>query len=630
MGEYVSYLEGYTTEAVEVPAPEQTDTPDLSVLIDFAHDVNPAEELPTPNWTELISVVRSPAGVTFQRGRSRPLDRNEAGSLSLILYDPDRDLDPANLDSPYWPNVAPMRRIRIAALCQQVTDPFVMGSSETGGPDVQGGGGSTEEVVLFDGLVESFSYDYARGFDPTVTIKATDWLGALARTRFSYDMPTHMQDPGDPLFEVTTQATLVVNRLNLILDQVGFPRSNIRPDYPDQEDYPRSEQIAPLNYVDAEMLAALFDAADVDRGNLYAARDGEIVYVEDIESEAPDDRLIIDASFQQFVDVGFIYDDTLIANDIRLSSTAGVFVFEDLPSQQRFFRRKKEVSLPFAFDPQAPQALGTQLLERYAEPRKTINRLDLSNVIVDWAQVLSTDLWRKVMVRVRLPNGDVVEQLSLVEGIEVSTSSRLDWRVVWWLSDAAYPNLIVNGDFEVDITGWSEQDWPNLNDLDGPWQEATEGADFKRSLQQHSHGTAALQLDNHLDGVAAITDPIVIDSRASYRATAQLAYISLSNLFITTFDNCRVELVWLDENQLELSYVTGPEVSVRTSGSHGGSQNRWTGAFVEGRAPLNARYVRVRVGFVANDPATGLLELADFPSVHQGPFVDDVKLRRIS
>jgi hypothetical protein len=48
------------------------------------------------------------------RGASRELERIEAGTASITLDNQDGRFTPLDSDSPYYPNILPMRRVRIS------------------------------------------------------------------------------------------------------------------------------------------------------------------------------------------------------------------------------------------------------------------------------------------------------------------------------------------------------------------------------------------------------------------------------------------------------------------------------------------------------------------------------------
>lgn len=65
----------------------------------------------TPAWTDVSAFVR---GIpTIKRGRQFELDRIEAGTCTITLDNSDRRFDPTYTFSPYYPNVLPMRMVRV-------------------------------------------------------------------------------------------------------------------------------------------------------------------------------------------------------------------------------------------------------------------------------------------------------------------------------------------------------------------------------------------------------------------------------------------------------------------------------------------------------------------------------------
>lgn len=124
--------------------------PTLAVDIGFATDPG----LP-PTWVDISEYVRS---ASIRRGRSHELDRVEAGTATVLLDNRDGRFDPANALSPYWPNVLPMRQVRIRATWEGVG------------------------YILFRGYIESWPQSWASGGvgDATVTLQAVDGFKPFA------------------------------------------------------------------------------------------------------------------------------------------------------------------------------------------------------------------------------------------------------------------------------------------------------------------------------------------------------------------------------------------------------------------------------------------------------------------
>src|SRR5436190_441219 len=90
--------------------------PTLAIEIDFAH--GPLTALASNTWTDITAYVVS---FSTRRGRSDALARIEAGTAQLTLDNSDRRFDPTYSGSPYYPNVVPMKKIRIRATYSAVT-----------------------------------------------------------------------------------------------------------------------------------------------------------------------------------------------------------------------------------------------------------------------------------------------------------------------------------------------------------------------------------------------------------------------------------------------------------------------------------------------------------------------------
>lgn len=82
------------------------------------------------DWTDITPFVRS---VEIRRGRDHELGQTQAGELGLRLRNTDRRFDPTNDAGPYWPNIKPMRRVRVRATWQSVTYDLFTGFVENWG-----------------------------------------------------------------------------------------------------------------------------------------------------------------------------------------------------------------------------------------------------------------------------------------------------------------------------------------------------------------------------------------------------------------------------------------------------------------------------------------------------------------
>ncbi len=123
-----------------------SDFPTFALEVDFTN---------TDTWVDISDRFVS---ATISRGKQRELDTNAAGTMTVVLRNDDRELDPSFEDSAFWPDVKPMRRIRLVATRAAV------------------------ERHLFNGYVDRWKPNPGGPNDATITVDATDYFKVLAAT----------------------------------------------------------------------------------------------------------------------------------------------------------------------------------------------------------------------------------------------------------------------------------------------------------------------------------------------------------------------------------------------------------------------------------------------------------------
>src|SRR5436190_16878496 len=95
------------------------------VVVEIAFTATPFQAASGITWVDVSSFVRTSkdggAPIAIRRGRQSELGRVEAGTLSLMLDNRTRVFDPLNTSSAYYPNVIPMKRIRVSAIWSSTT-----------------------------------------------------------------------------------------------------------------------------------------------------------------------------------------------------------------------------------------------------------------------------------------------------------------------------------------------------------------------------------------------------------------------------------------------------------------------------------------------------------------------------
>lgn len=149
---------------------------------DDALEHNESRQAGQGPWT---SVVSQGQDLTYERGRQYELDKIEAATGATTFSDPSRNVDPTNQDSPYSPNVVPMKKARARLTV----------------------GGST-----FDGLhhlVEEWPPQWLTPGYTEVKIKTSDAFTALALADVAGTIP----------------AGLSGEQINRLLDKARYPSS---------------------------------------------------------------------------------------------------------------------------------------------------------------------------------------------------------------------------------------------------------------------------------------------------------------------------------------------------------------------------------------------------------------------
>jgi hypothetical protein len=523
--------------------------PDLRVLIDFVNDVNPNvpnvayTQAAPPIWLDVTSKVRQ-GGFSLRRGRERPLDRNEAGTATVVFDNFDREFDPESLDS--FGLVMTMRHIRIEAKLTRISQAFKVGASRVGGSHLVGGGPSFLYESIFDGYIESWTLDY-----PGLGVMAKDIL------------------PGTGFFDYSYPESLMNLALNY-LPYAGRVGTNSWNSYNEGDrdiastsnpytSAGKSKYILKLGAFQGQPARTACDAiAEADGGNFFFNRNGKAAYRDHdwplqpagkihvaVEWPSPDGR-------EKFVDVARALDETLIYNWVYLigpdpipppgAGGAVYAILEDLASQARYLRREwpvREIGIVNQWD---LQDRAENILLRYREPQVYLSKLDLSNIVTNWREILRADLWDMITVDVTLPNGDVVSQRSMIEGIEISSPSSNIWNVVWWLSLPAFPNLLsddargfegIDGDGTTD--GWTAETHCTLLAQDTQVEQVrhrtghfdpTPTYTYDLRLIYAAQGAWVLQLEATGAGnVAAISPAVPVESRRPYLGKAKVRLV---------------------------------------------------------------------------------------------------------
>jgi hypothetical protein len=370
-------------------------------LIEIAFGTDPTV---TPVWDDVTDYVRA---FTVGRGTNHELDQPAAGKATITLDNRDRRFDPTYDAGPYYPNVLPMRRVRIRAAWMGVIYP------------------------VFQGYIESWPQQYpGRGADALVEVEASDGFLPLAAAKVS---ATYSQEASGA-------------RITNILDDAGWPAA-------DRDVDAGNSTIAAATLDSVPALTHLLDVSTAEMGLLFMGRDGNVRFVErhsfflssvdatnytwgDIEGE------------HRYIDIIPQEDHSQIYNDVRITPDGGTEqVATDATSQGRFFLRTLSRSVVLASDSAALDQ-ANYLLSRYKDAYVRVPSMELAVIreTAQWSRVLDREIGDRLVVRRRHPaGGDPLERQVYIVGVEIqATPSDAEWSVTWRLApfDAQTPWIL--------------------------------------------------------------------------------------------------------------------------------------------------------------------------------------------
>lgn len=263
----------------------------------FTLDDPVAGVLDNTDWTlagtifyDITEFVQS---VTSSRGKSRLLDKFQAGSLTVVLDNTGRQFDPTYEASPFFGNIIPRREIRI----------------------------SVDDVFQFFGVVDDWNLDYEPQGKQTATILASDGFTRLTNQTLSGGLQS-VQQSGE--------------RVNAILSDPGV-------DWPtDKRDIDTGATEVGADTIDAgeNALTYLQLVEQSEPGRLFMGKDGDIVFRDRTVAPTSTDTPLLadDGTGINFQIVSVEYGSELLFNEININSviTGGTATAIDTDSQTNY------------------------------------------------------------------------------------------------------------------------------------------------------------------------------------------------------------------------------------------------------------------------------------------------------
>jgi hypothetical protein len=366
---------------------------DLQVQISFAS--NPY--VVSPSWVDVSADVRR---VSTFRGRSDELDTIGPGAITLELDNTSGAYDSTNAGGAHFPNVKPMRQIRVRAVHNSIT------------------------YDVWKGWLNSFPQQWPDWTGALVVAEGFDGFGILGRV-FTID--------------AESQETSGV-RVGHLLDSAAWPatwRNLATGDVTVQAFTPACSPVLNL----------LRQVEDTEAGLLYIAGNGNVGFQDrshrsgavpqatfgDTGSEIRYRDLVIDQSEQQ------------IWNRVEVQRVGGATIAaEDATSIGEYLERQLQVFDTLHISDGEATTLATTLRDRFKDPYPRIEQIDFlpqritpaGNEDLAWVEALGREISDQITVKRRPKQaGNLIDEDVFIEGIrhDVNAVDR-EWATTFSLS----------------------------------------------------------------------------------------------------------------------------------------------------------------------------------------------------
>ncbi len=344
----------------------------------------------TFTWTDVTSYCRS---FSTKTGRGHEFDTVQAGVASFLFDNSDRRFEPEYASGAYYPNIRPMRPIRIRAVYNSTT------------------------YDVWRGYIESFPQEWPAQKDAITRVSAVDGFKVLA---FWEVTDTEVQE-------------LSGTRIGNLLDSASWPAGwrNL-----DTGDY----QVQAYTPDCAAVLGEIDRVVKTEDGLFFMAPNGDATFHDNSHRGGAAVATFNDTGGNQYVDLQLNYDDHNIWNDVTVAAVNTTpQAADDTTSVTEFGRRKLKRFDTLHISAANALTVAQGLRDRYKDPGMrvqaiTINPLrDATNL---WPQVLNRGISDKITVARTPPGGGAAISADVyIEGIDhtVDAATR-SWLTTWILS----------------------------------------------------------------------------------------------------------------------------------------------------------------------------------------------------
>lgn len=328
--------------------------------------------------------------INVSRGKSRALDRYQAGNVSVTFNNRNRYFDPTFEASPFFGQIVPRRDIRVWA----------------------------NDVIVFYGTVDDWNLDYSPSGDSTATCAAYDGFAFLAQ---------------QTLTAATNPVELSGARVNRVLDDTGVAWPSAQRTIDAGNETLQGDEVSPAD----NALTYLQTIESSEPGELFIGKDGSLVFQDRNRAFSSDivPTLSDDTSGIKYSNVRVVYGSELLFTQSELTRKGSSTIVQanDLTAQAEYGVRTLSLADLLQNTDEALGVLATYYVSLYAQPEYRFDQVEIilsQLATVDQTKILGLELGSVVKV-VFTPNGvaPAIEKYARVISIG-HTASLVEHRVV--------------------------------------------------------------------------------------------------------------------------------------------------------------------------------------------------------
>ena len=328
--------------------------------------------------------------INTARGKSRALDRYQAGHVTVQFNNRNRYFDPTYVSSPFYGQIVPRRDVRI----------------------------SSNGTVVFLGTTDDWNLDYSPNGESTATVSAYDGFAFLAQ---------------QTLTAATNPVELSGARVSRILDDAGVGWPSAQRSIDAGYETLQGDAVTPAD--NALQYLQLIETSEP--GELFIGKDGSLVF-QDRNHVFPSSAvptLTDDASGITYSQVRVVYGSELLytQSEVSRKGSSTIVQANDLSAQQDYGVRTLSLTDLLQNTDDALAVLATYLVGLYAQPEYRFDQVELilSKLgTTDQNTILGLELGSVVKVQFT-PNGIAPAISKYARVISINhTASLVEHRVV--------------------------------------------------------------------------------------------------------------------------------------------------------------------------------------------------------